>query len=93
MYTHDPSSLVYRHYEAMRKHQCVDFVQRMEAKHFGFNHARMSIREAFDILKGTSCQRPAVRARETQQRYLQVPAVIRVQIASLTSPWSSCRLC
>lgn len=52
VYEYDASSLVYRHYHAMRARQCVDFVRRMEDTHLSFDHARMTVLEAFERLKG-----------------------------------------
>lgn len=42
---------VRKHYAAMRKNQCVAFVQRMEAKWCAFDKARMTIWEAFEAME------------------------------------------
>ena len=38
------------HYAAMRAHQSVEYVERMERKWLKFDHARMTLREAFERL-------------------------------------------
>lgn len=43
--------MVYKHYKIMREKQCFAFVERMEAKWLGFNHAELTVKEAFDVLK------------------------------------------
>ena len=43
---------VHRHYTLMRTHQTVAFVERMERKWENFDHAHLTIREAFDKLEG-----------------------------------------
>ena len=43
-------ALVYRHYQAMRKNQTLEYVERMEQKWFGFTHAKLTIQEAFEKL-------------------------------------------
>lgn len=42
--------LVYRHYQAMRQHQTLEYVERMEKKWFSFNHDRLTIQQAFEKL-------------------------------------------
>jgi inositol oxygenase len=50
---------VRRHYRLMRTHQTVAFVDRMEAKWFRFDHARLTVRDAFTALKGyVDCSDP-----------------------------------
>ena len=43
---------VYRHYKLMRTHQTLAFAQKMERKWGAFDHAHLTIREAFDKLDG-----------------------------------------
>lgn len=43
-------SLVYRHYQAMRQNQTLEYVKRMEQKWFSFTHAKLTIQEAFEKL-------------------------------------------
>ena len=51
---YSPESLrdkcIYDHYKEMRKKQTLAFLSRMEDKWFGFDHGKMSIRDAFDAL-------------------------------------------
>ena len=42
--------LVYRHYQAMREHQTLEYVKRMERKWFSFTHGTLTIQEAFEKL-------------------------------------------
>jgi hypothetical protein len=46
---HDSSrqSTVERHYQAMRQHQTVKFVEKMEKKWKNFDHDKLTVREAF----------------------------------------------
>lgn len=44
--------VVQRHYKLMRQNQTVEYVRRMEKKYFSFKNAKMTVREAFDLLAG-----------------------------------------
>ncbi len=41
---------VYRHYQAMRKTQTLEYVKRMEQKWFSFIHGKLTLQEAFEKL-------------------------------------------
>jgi inositol oxygenase len=45
-------AIVEQHYRKMREHQTVAYVKKMYAKYHTFNHARMTVWEAFEALKG-----------------------------------------
>lgn len=45
-------AVVQRHYKLMRQNQTYDYVQRMYKKWHKFDHAKMSIAEAFECLEG-----------------------------------------
>ena len=45
-------AIVELHYRKMREHQTVAYVRAMYAKYHSFNHAKMTIAEAFQALKG-----------------------------------------
>ena len=44
--------VVYRHYEAMRKNQTLEYVERMERKWLAFTHGTFTLQEAFEKLGG-----------------------------------------
>lgn len=44
--------VVTNHYKEMRSNQCLDFVDRMYKKWHNFDHAKLTIREAFELLEG-----------------------------------------
>ena len=49
-YKKTKDDLVYRHYQAMRKNQTLEYVKRMEQKWFVFTHAKLTIQAAFEKL-------------------------------------------
>ena len=48
----DRQSTVVNHYTMMRKYQTLAFAHKMAEKWHGFNHAKLTIREAFKLLEG-----------------------------------------
>ena len=84
--------IVELHYRKMREHQTVAYVRAMYAKYHSFNHAKMTIAEAFQALKGYvySLSRTHALSLSFSRSHTQTPQVTWIQATpTAASPTSN----